>query len=552
MKKWQINGLNILTIISITVLTSLVTLITSNKIAILSIALSSIIATVLIYHYKFVIKILKLKPCLNIKVEYLGCLILTFFSGRYIIRYLSYNEAFIKRAINKMAELLGFDYTTILKPTYFLLMLIASVSIFLIYIYIIRKLLPIIIDFAKKMSKIEKLFLLFSTLIMVVFMGVCYYKTNVFYAPVVEGTNYIQLYDVVYITDTGVQINSDSFKNFIAPENDFRQPLFALFSFPFGLISGIVADVFKFIPYFLCYSFMIGFFQIVLLNMIAIFLSRMVTKNGSIFMMILYSCTFPYILFALNIEQYVIGLFWLILFIYSFIESKRSSAILFLSATGSLVTNGILLLFAKGKDNFKKYLLKSIEYCFYFISLIIIFGQLNNFLSGIFHFSKYRGSMGFAATFTDKLLQFLSFISSCFIAPSSMVNTTTYEHVSYQLAPVTSVSLVGLLLLVICVVSFILNRKETIVKVAFGWILYSFLILCIIGWGTAENGLILYTIYFSWAYIILIYKFIEKLCIHCQTLKKFIFITLFVAMLTLNISGIMQIVKFGLEYYPYH
>ena len=157
-------------------------------------------------------------------------------------------------------------------------------------------------------------------------------------------------------------------------------------------------------------------------------------------------------------------------------------------------------------------------------------------------------------TFINRLFQFISFIGNTFIAPLGEVNFTKYWFVSYQLQEVTSLSILGLILLVLMFVSFIINYKKKIAQISFGWLLFSFLILCIIGWGTAENGLIIYGIYFSWAYFILIYLLIDKLFNKYPKIKFLIFITLFILMFIFNIflkGGILDIIKFGHEYYPF-
>lgn len=121
-----------------------------------------------------------------------------------------------------------------------------------------------------------------------------------------------------------------------------------------------------------------------------------------------------------------------------------------------------------------------------------------------------------------------------------------------KLDDVVSVSVVGVLMIALMIVSFIINRKKTIAKIAFGWLIFSFIILVIVGWGTVENGLIIYGIYFSWAYFILIYllfdKILEKLP---KELKTIISITIIFWLLIINGMEIINIVKFGRTYYPF-
>ncbi|MBQ3759905.1 MAG: hypothetical protein IJJ91_02125 [Synergistaceae bacterium] len=85
------------------------------------------------------------------------------------------------------------------------------------------------------------------------------------------------------------------------------------------------------------------------------------------------------------------------------------------------------------------------------------------------------------------------------------------------------------------------------------WLLYSFIILCVFGWGTAENGLILYSLYFSWAVFILMFSLVVK----AEELSGVRFIVpvfaLFAAalMLCANLPAMSELVGFAVKYYPY-
>ena len=262
---------------------------------------------------------------------------------------------------------------------------------------------------------------------------------------------------------------------------------------------------------------------------------------------------FPTIFFALNIEQYVFGLFWLILLIYYFVEKNKSNPILFSAATGSLITNGILLPFIIFKKNFKKFIKDGIKYLFVFIFIIVLFGKAYNTLFDILNYSNFTRFMGIKVSFIDRLLQYISFISSCFIAPKGYVdlNYGSPVHPSYQLMSVTSVNILGIVLLVLMIISFILNYKKKIAKISFGWLIFSFIVLVLVGWGTVENGLIIYGIYFSWAYFILIGLLFNQLLSKVPKLKNIVWCLIFGIMIFINGLELINIIKFGITYYPF-
>ena len=144
-------------------------------------------------------------------------------------------------------------------------------------------------------------------------------------------------------------------------------------------------------------------------------------------------------------------------------------------------------------------------------------------------------------------MQFLYFVQSIFIAPKSHILADTLP-VAYRLDDVNFICLIGIAILILCLISFILNRKNKLALISFLWIIFSFLILCIFGWGTAENGLILYSLYFSWAYIVLIYLLIDKL-IKNDKIKTILLFAIVIILLFFNIPEFLRIVKFGLTYY---
>ena len=164
--------------------------------------------------------------------------------------------------------------------------------------------------------------------------------------------------------------------------------------------------------------------------------------------------------------------------------------------------------------------------------------------------TKIKNLMRFSGKslpFTDKLLQFIYFIKSIFIAPKSVILWDNYFY-SYRIISIDFVSRLGILILLICFVSFLLNRKNKFAKISFLWIIFSFLVLCLFGWGTQENGLILYSLYFFWAYVSLICLFINKVFKN-KYVKIFIYFIIIFIMLYFNLSEFIKIVQFGIYHY---
>ena len=72
----------------------------------------------------------------------------------------------------------------------------------------------------------------------------------------------------------------------------------------------------------------------------------------------------------------------------------------------------------------------------------------------------------------------------------------------------------------------------------------------LLGWGAKENGMILYTLYFGWAFVSLIVMLIDKLPEKLNVLKYVLYAASIIALMYFNIPGIIEIIRFGVTYYP--
>ena len=150
-------------------------------------------------------------------------------------------------------------------------------------------------------------------------------------------------------------------------------------------------------------------------------------------------------------------------------------------------------------------------------------------------------------TFTERLYQFTNFIKGIFISiPGKIVQLP--DHPSYQLITFKTISVIGIIILLICLISSVLNRKNKFSIIAGLWLVFSIILLLIIGWGTVENGLILYSLYFAWAYLSLYFMFIKKVFKNRKVFISIIIITSII-MLIFNISELINIIRFAIKYY---
>ena len=117
---------------------------------------------------------------------------------------------------------------------------------------------------------------------------------------------------------------------------------------------------------------------------------------------------------------------------------------------------------------------------------------------------------------------------------------------------VMDINATGVLILALAVCSAIWNRDKKSSLLAVGWIGFSVLMLLGLGWGAEENGLILYSLYFGWAFLVLMFQLVEK--IESKLNVKFLIpvitgCTVF-ALLMSNVPAIMELLDFAIAYYP--
>jgi hypothetical protein len=85
-----------------------------------------------------------------------------------------------------------------------------------------------------------------------------------------------------------------------------------------------------------------------------------------------------------------------------------------------------------------------------------------------------------------------------------------------------------------------------------GWVGLSALLLCVLGWGKAEKGLTLYTLYFGWAYAALLIYLAES-ALKALKLSRFSWIAYALgaaALLCYNLPRMGELIRFAIAHYP--
>lgn len=376
-----------------------------------------------------------------------------------------------------------------------------------------------------------------------VFAAAVFLNTDAFYDPAYK-------YDIVYTSDAPILVRENAYMNLTHSQNDLRQPLFAVCAAPFVGWAYLFSHISP-VWWVICLNGV----QSGMLFAANWMLSRLMKLEGlvRVCFMVLLCCGYPYLLFSLMMEQYIVAYFWLILAIYLACE-KRLNGIAYCGAAGSLLTSAVLLPLTSEKHpirEFRSWFWDMVNHGVEFVAAILLFGRMDvirNIAAKTDVLGQFTGK---ELTLMDKFGQYTAFIAACFTAPAAGENYEVAEGISWQLAPAAGIHWMGAGILVLALISAVLNSKKLSSRIAACWVGFSFVVLCVLGWGTQENGLILYALYFGWAFAMLLYQLVQW--IGEKTKAAFLVPALSavgaVWLLLNNIPEMAALLKFAVTYY---
>ena len=391
---------------------------------------------------------------------------------------------------------------------------------------------------------------IYGIMILITVMIVCtvFVSSEAFY-----GTEYA--YDLIYTSDSPALLRGNVYLSLTHQENDLRQPLFAVFASPFvsipylfGRLLGVSQAV---------SAMLMNNAQILMLFAANFMITRMMKLNQikRVLFMLLSCSVYTFSLFSLMMEQYIVAYFWLIFCCYLICTSSESHPIALCGAGGTLLTSIVLLPLVSRKSplkDFKGWFLDLFRHGFTFLLVMLLFCRFDVIFNVFKKIKALKRFSGHNLSITDKFYQYTEFVKNCFFAPDAGVSYAVTDHISWQMHPVSGVSILGTCIFCLAVISVIVNRKNRSSQLSFYWVCFSVVMLLILGWGTKENGLILYALYFGWAFLVLLFQLVEK------TGKRFkmkfllpsICIGAILVLNIINIPAMIQLVAFAIEHFP--
>lgn len=274
-------------------------------------------------------------------------------------------------------------------------------------------------------------------LLSLLYVTAAFNRSQAFY-----GTQY--LYDVLYTSDSPILIKQNAYFALYHPQNDIRQPLFAVFSAPFLAIPKLVVSLTG--ADLKAEAILLDYVQVAMVLAANFLLARMMDldRGGRICFMVLGCCTYTYLLFIVMMEQYIIAYFWLMLCLYTICREGHTSRLALWGAGGTLLISMSLVLFAPRKDprqNFTKWLVGVLFGGLEFLILMLAFRRLDIFLSSkeslLLLWKNFGGGM--AVPWANRILQYLAFCAGFFFAPAAKEVVLPDGHAMWQLELVTQI-----------------------------------------------------------------------------------------------------------------
>ena len=284
-------------------------------------------------------------------------------------------------------------------------------------------------------------------------------------------------------------------------------------------------------------------------RILACFMGR--TSVSRCLLMILLSLSFPVLFFGLVIEKYILAYFWLIILVCLCIRRERS-AFAVCAAGGTMLPSALLSIFASEhspRRETKAWLSDMLHYMMCFAASLVLLAP------GLVLF-RFQSSTVFVVSnmpFLQRFYQYTGLLGAFFLFPAAEVIPVlegTLEMPHWVYTVLEHWNPVGLAVLAAVIISAVWNRRNRLCQIAAVWAVFSFVLHIVIGFGADEIAL--YTLYYMWAYVILLYALAERLgdLLGIQRLPDLVCILCIIVFLCVNIPAIGRMIQFSIQYYP--
>jgi len=402
------------------------------------------------------------------------------------------------------------------------------------------------------LSKLEKkLILSYGALgfVLAIFMSI--FVTNNFVLK-------LNIVDTLYAMDSSAFIYDETYDNNVnGLGTDVRHPFAQSISTPMGVISRVVGQVFHFVPYAQAHIYQL--FMLIMIAVTGVLVTRLLNVGSAklkVAVFIAYGCLYSTLIFAFAVEQYVQVVFFMVLTVYAFLNkwSDKWTIALLIMAAGYTVTSAILgLIFLLQKGALRIRLNKIAVAALAFLLVATASGKLLTLL----FFNRQADQVtkfSSGVEFIEKIYQFINFAATTITAGFHTVifDGSYYKYKTDDIS-MTQLNYIGLLVLVLVLLGFYVTRRTTLGRIAIGWVAYSFVICVVVGWGARFNEFALYSMYFGWAYFILLFealKYIINYIGRSVHSRQNMMIAILGVVSIINVVQYYDVVTFAHRHYP--
>lgn len=356
-------------------------------------------------------------------------------------------------------------------------------------------------------SRTERYVYGFAALAMAAGMAFLFLRTDAFYGiSHLAGSE--DLYDVVYTADSPLLVSENAYLWLNCGQNDLRQPLFAVFAAPLIAPFYLLGKVLSADPGWM--AILLNVPQVMALLLGCLLLTRSLGLSGRLRNLFLGLCvlSYPVLLFSVMMEQYVIGFFYLMTLVFGCCRNRRDP-VCFWAVGGTLLTGLVLaplMTVSDPRRDWKRWLAELVDVAVGFVVAMTAFCRLDILLGAVESLLGLSRFSGEVLTFGEKLRQYTVFLSGCLFAPEAEAMVNPWGFLSWQLPMPTGFSLLGIGVFLLAVLGAVLRWDQKISRISLGFLGLSVFVLLVMGWGTQENGLILYALYFGWAIMTLLWQ----------------------------------------------
>lgn len=359
------------------------------------------------------------------------------------------------------------------------------------------------------------------------------------------------IYDVIYTSDSPLLVSQNAYLWLTCGENDLRQPLFAVFAAPLTAPFYLLGRVLGAGPGWM--AIFLNVPQVIALILGCLLLTQTLGLNPWMRRLFFALCllSYPVLLFSVMMEQYVVGFFYLMVLVYGCCRNRRNP-VCFWAVGGTLLTGltlAPLLTASDPRRDLKRWLVELIEAAAGFAVAMVAFCRLDILLGAVEELLGLRHFSGEVLTFGEKLRQYTVFLGSCLFAPEAGETINPWGFLSWQLPTPEGLSLLGAGIFLLAVLGGVLRWDQKISRICLGFLGLSLFVLLIMGWGTQENGLILYALYFGWAVMTLLWQFCGALGKKWPWMDMGIPAMVLLLMLLRNLPEMAGLIQFALNAY---